>query len=217
METKLQELKDRLREAHDINASVAVLSWDQTTYMPPGGAAARGRQMAVLGRLAHERFTDPAIGHLLDALRPHEESLPYDADDAALIRVTRREYERATRVPAAFVAELNAHQAESYQVWAEARPANDFAAVRPYLEKTLALSRQYADFFPGYAHIADPLIDVADYGMTAGTIQPLFAALRARSCPSSKPSRRSRPPTTLACVSVTPMRRNGQPASTSPG
>ena len=68
MEQKLQELKTRLLEVNDLNSANALLSWDQTTYMPPGGAAARGRQMATLGRLAHEKFTDPAIGKLLDDL-----------------------------------------------------------------------------------------------------------------------------------------------------
>ena len=183
VEQKLQELKTRLLEVNDLNSANAVLGWDQTTYMPPGGAAARGRQMATLGRLAHEKFTDPAIGKLLDDLRPYEESLPYDSDDASLIRVTRREYERSTKIPAELVAQLNEHQAESYQVWTEARPANDFKRVQPYLEKTLDLSRQLANYFPGYEHIADPLIDFADEGMKVSKIRPLFAELRAQLVP----------------------------------
>ena len=183
MRQKLQELKTRLLEVDDLNSANALLSWDQTTYMPPGGAAARGRQLATLGRLAHEKFIDPAIGRLLDDLRPYAESLPYDSDEASLIRVTRREYERATKIPATFMSELNAHSAESYQVWTEARPANDFKRVQPYLEKTLELSRQLANYFPGYEHIADPLIDFSDGGMKVSTIQPLFAELRAQLAP----------------------------------
>jgi carboxypeptidase Taq len=183
MEQKLQELKTRLLEVNDLNSANALLSWDQSTYMPSGGAPARGRQMATLARLAHEKFTDPAVGKLLDGLRPYEESLPYDSDDASLIRVTRREYERHTKIPANFVAKLNEHQAESYQVWTEARPANDFKRMQPYLEKTLELSRQLADYFPGYEHIADPLIDFSDEGMTVATVRPLFADLRAQLVP----------------------------------
>lgn len=178
MQEKLAELKARLLEASDLQAAAAVLSWDQATYMPPGGAASRGRQLALLSRLAHERATDPALGRLLDELRSYEESLPYDSDDASLIRVARREYERATRVPAAFVAEFSAHQSASFEVWSKARPANDFTAVQPYLEKTVEYSRRLADFFPGYEHIADPLIDMYDYGMRVSTLRPLFAALR---------------------------------------
>jgi carboxypeptidase Taq len=178
MEAKLGELKNRLLEIDDLQAASAVLSWDQTTYMPPGGAPARGRQMATLQRLAHEKLTDAAIGKLLEDLRSYEESLPPDSDDASLIRVTRREYERVVNVPASFVAEFAGHTAASYAAWEKARPENDFQAVVPYLEKTLDLSRQYADYFPGYDHIADPLIDVPDYGMKAESVGALFAELR---------------------------------------
>ncbi len=183
MQSKLHDLKTRLLEVNDLNSAAAVLSWDQTTYMPPGSAAARGRQLATLSRLAHEKFIDPEIGRLLDDLRPFEESLPPDSDDASLIRVTRHDYEKAIKVPAAFVAQLNEHGAQSYQAWTEARPANDFAKVQPYLETTLDLSRQLANFFPGYQHIIDPLIDYADQGMTASTVSALFGELRQQLVP----------------------------------
>jgi carboxypeptidase Taq len=199
VESKLKELKTRLLEANDLDSAASLLSWDQTTYMPPGGAPARARQLATLARLSHEKFTDPAIGRLLDDLRAHEERLPHDSDDASLIRVTRRDYEKAVRVPPEFVGQLNSHFAETYEVWTKARPANDFARTRPYLEKTLDLSRQYADYFPGYEHVADPLIDNADYGMRASTIRALFAQLREHLVPLVE-AVTSRPPADDACL-----------------
>lgn len=199
METKLQELETRLAEINDLESAAALLSWDQSTYMPPGGAPARGRQLATLGRLAHEKFTDPAIGKLLADLRPYEEGRPYDSDEASLIRVTRREYEKAVKVPSSFVAQLNSHGAETYQLWARARPENDFASVRPHLEKTLDLSRQLADFFPGYEHIADPLIDFADYGMKASTVSALFCKLREQLVPIVQ-AITARPPADESCL-----------------
>jgi carboxypeptidase Taq len=183
MEENLQKLKARLAEVDDLNTAVAVLSWDQSTYMPPGGAAARGRQMATLGSIAHQKFTDEAIGELLETLQPYAASLPYDDDNSALLRVTQRAYDRATKVPADLVAELYAHGAASYQAWTEARPANDVARMLPYLERTLELSRRISACFPGAAHIADPLIDMADYGMRAETVRSLFAELRAELVP----------------------------------
>ena len=177
-EKKLQELKTRLLEVGDLNNINALLSWDQTTYMPPGGAEARGRQSARMARMAQEKFIDKKIGKLLDDLRPYEESLPYDSDDASLIRVTRREYELAVKVPPQFIGELDEHGAKSYQAWTEARPENDFSKVRTNLEKTLDLSRKLADYFGNYEHIADPLIDFADYGMKASSVRALFADLR---------------------------------------
>jgi carboxypeptidase Taq len=95
-----------------------------------------------------------------------------------LIRVARRDYDKAIRVPAEYVARANAHGSRSYNAWTRARPANDFAAMIPFLEKTLDLSREYASFFAPYHHIADPMIDDADEGLTTATIQRLFAELR---------------------------------------
>ena len=87
------------------------------------------------------------------------------------------------KVPGSFISELNNHAAISYQTWTEARPADDFARVRPLLEKTLDLSRRLANFFPGYDSIADPLIDYSDYGMKASTLRGIFAELRGRLVP----------------------------------
>lgn len=180
---KLQELKIRLTEINDIESVAALLYWDQATYMPPGGVAARGRQMATLRHISHTKFTDPTIGQLLEDLRDYEASLPYDSDKASLIRITRHDYERAVKIPASFTAKFSHHSAECYEAWANARPENNFAAVQPYLEKTLDFSREMANFFPGYEHIADPLIEDADYGMKATSVRSLFAQLRAALVP----------------------------------
>ena len=199
VDSKLQELKTRLLEINDLNAAVSVLHWDQSTYMPPGGAAARGRQIATLERLAHEKLTDPAIGALLDDLRSLEEGRPPDDNDAALIRVTRRDYEKATRLPPAFVAAQSEHAVASYQAWVKARPENDFGTVQPYLEKTLDFSRQLADFFPGYDHIADPLIDYSDPGMKAADIRAVFGQLREQLVPLAK-AITGQPPADASCL-----------------
>ncbi len=182
-QTRLTELKRRLLEISDLSSAGAVLSWDQATYMPKGGAAARARQGATLSRLAHEKFTDPALGKLLDALEPHEAALPYAADDAGLIRVVRRDYRKAVRVPPKFVARWSEMGSASYDAWTRARPANDFATMRPYLEKALDFSRKYADYLGPYEHIADPLIDGPDEGMTVASVRALFQELRAELVP----------------------------------
>jgi carboxypeptidase Taq len=199
VEDKLKELRTRLMEINDLQSAASLLSWDQATYMPPGGAAARGRQMATLGRLAHEKFTDEAIGRLLDDLRPYEESLPYDSDDASLIRVTRREYERVVKIPPSLVDELSRHSAASYQAWTTARPANDFKTMQPYLERTLDLSRKFSSCFPDYEHIADPLIASSDYGMRVSTLRPLLQSLRERLVPIVQ-AIAQQPPADDACL-----------------
>lgn len=185
-EAKLAELRQRLLEISDLSNAGAVLGWDQATYMPKGGAAARARQGATLSRLAHEKFTDPAVGRLLDGLAAYAARQPYESDDASLIRVVRRDYEKAIKVPSDFVSRWNEMGSASYDAWTRARPDNDFATMRPYLEKALDFSRRFADYHGPYAHIADPLIDGPDEGMTVATVRALFAELRAELVPIAR-------------------------------
>ena len=177
-EAQLAAMKQRLLEISDLNYANAVLGWDQATYMPPGGAQARGRQSALLSRLAHERSIDPELGRLIDELTPYGEQLPYDSEDSALIRVARRDFDKAVRLPADYVERASAHGSASYVAWTKARPANDFTVMRPYLEKNVELSREYAGFYAPFRHVTDPMIDDYDTGMTTDSVRTLFAALR---------------------------------------
>jgi carboxypeptidase Taq len=177
-EQMLVELKQRLREISDLNAAGDILNWDQATYMPEGGAGARGRQRAMLNRLGHERAVDPRLGRLIDALTCYGETLPHDSDDASLIRVARREYQKKIKIPPDHVARTVAHCSASYDAWTRARPGNDFATMVPYLERTLDLSREYSSYFAPYKHVADPHIDDADEGMTAASTRTLFDELK---------------------------------------
>src|SRR5450432_355110 len=186
MESDLARLRTLLTEHNDLESAASVLRWDQATYMPAGGSHARGRQLATLDRLAHDRIADPEVGRLLDRLQSHGPDSDAESDGARLLRVARRDHERAVKVPAAFVSELANHRTESYECWAKARPANDFASVRPLLEKTVELSRRYASFFAPFEHVADPLIGDADPGMTASVVRALFAELRAELVPLVK-------------------------------
>lgn len=171
------ELLRHTRRAADLASAAAVLFWDQATYMPRQGAAARGRQMALLEKLAHEAVSDPRLGELLATLEAHPD---LDAEDvpAAVVRVARRDHDRATRVPATFVEEAHAHFAASYDAWTKAREEGGFAVARPFLERTVELSQRYASYFPNATHPADPMIDASDPGMTARTVGSLFEALR---------------------------------------
>lgn len=179
METKLKDLKTRLREIYHLEQASAVLDWDRNTKMPIGGAKGRGAQIATLSRLAQERWTDSALGKLIDDLTPYGESLAYDSDDAALIRVARLHFDRRSQVPPEFSAEFAEHSSESFTVWTQARAENDFAKVQPYLERTLDYSRQYSDFFAGYEHIADPHISMRNAGISTKMVRRLFSELRA--------------------------------------
>ena len=62
MNESLAELKRNLAEISDLQSLSALAHWDQATYMPVGGALARGRQISLLDGMAHEKFIAPHIG-----------------------------------------------------------------------------------------------------------------------------------------------------------
>lgn len=178
MNVKLAELKRRLLEINDLKAARALLSWDHATYMPKCGANARARQGAIVSQLAHEKSVAPELGNLLEELEPYVANLPHASNEASLVRLARRDFEKAIKVPSDYVARVSAFGAAAYEAWKRARPANDFATMVPFLEKAVDLGREYAEFFAPYEHIADPHIDDADEGMTTASIRTLFAELR---------------------------------------
>lgn len=64
---RLGQLKARLADVHNLSRAASVLGWDQQVYMPPGGAQARGEQIATLARLSHNIFIADETGALLQA------------------------------------------------------------------------------------------------------------------------------------------------------
>ncbi|MGE0448837.1 MAG: carboxypeptidase M32 [Vicinamibacterales bacterium] len=175
---RFAELKSRLAEIHDISKAGALLGWDQQVMMPRGGAAVRAEQLATLGRLAHERFVDPAIGHLLDSLEGFEASRPYDSDEASLIRVTRSDYHKARRVPADLRAEMARVAALARDAWGDARAACDFAAFVPHLRRTIDVKLRYVDCFDEFETAYDALLDDYERGTTASDASRLFEAMK---------------------------------------
>ena len=175
---KLQQLKNLLGEVWDISMAAAVLGWDQETYMPPGGSEARGMQLSTLSRLAHTKFTSPQIGELLAELEPEAANWDPDSDEARLIKVTRRDYDKATKVPSDFVAEVARVASEAQVAWREAKEKSDFSKFEPYLARIVELRRQYANFFAPYEHVYDPLLDDFEPGLKTADVQRIFDALR---------------------------------------
>jgi carboxypeptidase Taq len=174
----LEQLRVRLAEVSDLGRAAGVLGWDQRVTMPPRGTEARAEQLSTLGRLIHERFTDDEIGRLLDAAEQLVDSLPYDSDDRSLVRVTRRDWEKARRVPADLRAEMTLHGARGHQAWVEARRANDFASFLPFLRTNVELKRRYIECFDWSDSPYTPLLDDFEPEMQTSEVRDVFATLR---------------------------------------
>jgi carboxypeptidase Taq len=154
-------------------AAGSLLSWDQATYMPRGGAPARSRQSATLRTFARQQLVDPAMGRLLDALAPFAERLSPDSDDTSLIGVARRDFEKALKVPPDHVARASALGSAAYDAWTRARPANDFATMLPFLEKAVDLSRvRPTTLPPGESRASARLTKPSGFGLADESLRP---------------------------------------------
>ncbi len=176
MSKKMNQLKEILGEVSDLHHAASVLDWDQNVNMPPGGSEARGQQLATLGKIAHEKSTSDKVGNLLADLKT--EFPDADSDEGALIRVSTREFEKAVRVPAKFVAKQAIATSKAFESWIEAKNKSDFAIFRPHLEEVVELVREYISFFPPADHPYDTLLDDYEPGMKTAEVQQIFETLR---------------------------------------
>ena len=178
MQGDLQALRERLAEISDLMRAGGVLVWDQRVTMPPLGTEARANSLATIGRLAHQALVDDEIGRLLDRLLPYEESLEYDSDDASLIRVARRDWEKARRVPAELRAEILREAARGHQVWVDARVKSDYGLFKPALAKNLELKKRYVECFEWDDHPYTTLFDDYEPFMTTTEVADVFDRVR---------------------------------------
>ena len=176
MSEKLEQLKERLGEVQDIGRAASLLSWDQQVNMPPAGNEARGQQLATLGKIAQEKFINDEVGRLIEDLQ--QELNGADTEEAALVRVAARDYDKARRVPPSFVAEQAIVTSKALEAWIEARAKSDFSIFQPHLERVVELVHQYISFFPPSDHPYDILLDDYESGMKTAEVKAIFDSLR---------------------------------------
>jgi carboxypeptidase Taq len=186
----LEPLVARLREIQRINSAASVLSWDQETYMPAGGGAARAEQIATLQGIAHQKLVSPDTEQLLGGwldlatgLALEQDGELWDESSRALLREVWRDYSRAKKLPSDFVMTLSRECSLAQQVWAEAKEGHSFTSFLPNLRTVLSLKQQEADYLGYQESPYNALLDVYEPGSTVAALRPLFSQIKARLVP----------------------------------
>ncbi len=180
---RYDELCERMARLCDLRSIGGLLSWDRSTMMPPGGATARGHQAATLEGLAHQALTDPEVGRLLDVLEPWTAELDPDSDEARMVAVVRRDFEKAVRVPEALAADMARAEAAGEQAWMAARASADFGSFRDALARHVDLRHRYVSCFEGHAHPYDVLLDDYEHELRLAELRPVLESLQASLVP----------------------------------
>jgi len=175
----LGRLRDHLETISDLNSAAALLHWDQETYMPQGGVPLRAEQLSTLSRLSHEMLVSEETGRLLDAAEPPDP----DTEEYAFLRLARRDYDRATRLPSRLVAELSRARSLAQPVWARARKESDWGAFAPHLERILVLVRECAEHLGYEEDPYDALLDLYEPGTKTSRLREMFDGLKAELVP----------------------------------
>lgn len=172
------ELLTRSKKRSVFGSLGSLLGWDQRTYMPKAGSAHRSDQLALVAGMSHEMATDSRIGELLSIAEASELVNDPLSDAAVNIREWRRGYDQATKLPQALVEALSRTSSKAYDVWVEARKANDFATFKPFLEEMVKLCREKADALGWKEQRYDALLDLYEPDAKTREVQALFEPLQ---------------------------------------
>jgi len=167
-----RDLEVRFKRLNVLGEALSVLHWDAAVMMPPGGAEARGEQLATMRVLCHDMITDPSVGDLLDKAA--------DADlnewQAANLREMRRAYRKSSAIPQPLVSALSKAGSACEHAWRDARKEADFAAVRPLLQEVIDLTLKRGEILAETLDLPlyDALMDDFEPGASAGRISAIF-------------------------------------------
>ncbi len=178
MADPFEQLRERMAALADMRNVAQLLDWDQQTMMPPRGAPARAETVGTVQRLSHELFVSDETGRLLEAAASHLDGAPPDSDAASLVRVTRRQWDKARRVPSELAADLARAASVGHAAWVSARERSDFAAFVPYLEHNFELVRRYVDCFDNFDCAYDVLLDDYEPAGRTSEVARLFEELK---------------------------------------
>src|SRR6516225_3579982 len=178
MTDPFQALREQMAQLADLRNVAQLLDWDQQTMMPPRGAPARAETVATVQRISHEMFVSDQTGRLLEAAETHLDGAAPESDDASLVRVVKRRWEKARRVPTELAADMARAASVGQQAWIVARSESDFASFLPYLERNFELVHRYIDCFDGFDCAYDPLIDDYEPGARTAEVTALFDELK---------------------------------------
>ena len=179
MSDPFEHLRERLAALADLRNVAQLLDWDQQTMMPVRGAVARAETVATVQRISHELFISAETGRLIEAAATSLNGLPADSDEASLVRVTSRQWEKARRVPARLAADLARASSVGQAAWVDARQRSDFEGFVPYLERNVELVREYIDCFDKFGCAYDVLLDDYEPGGRSSDVARLFDELKA--------------------------------------
>ncbi len=181
IEMLVKQFRELDQKISHINSILGLLSWDKDVMAPKKG---RSIFANAIGTLSTENFkltVSEEMGSLLEELSKPEVNATLDEVTKAIVRERKRDYDKSKSIPAELYNEFVVLTNNAGVAWAEAREKNDFSIYQPFLEKIVAMRKQFAEIVGYEGHPYNALLDDFEPGLTVDTLTPLFAQLREKS------------------------------------
>ena len=164
-----------LKKIADIRYSIAVLQWDQETYMPQKGASFRAQQVATLSEMSHELFTRESFKNILQDLLSASD---LDENQQKNVALSWYDYTQQEKLSGDFVRRLSEATSNSFQAWVTAKKENRFTVFEPHLNGLLELKKQEAAYLGFEDHPYNALLNQYERGCTVKLLDKVFTSLQ---------------------------------------
>ena len=166
------ELMQYQQETEALCSIAGRLGWDQETMMPRGSAEQRATERAAIAKTIHSRNTDLRIPDWINKISPQNEN------EAANIRLIRKNFQKACQVPPDLDAAIAHTTTKAFGIWASAKQNEDVSEYLPILGEVINLKRQKAEALAEVGTYYDALVDEYEPGMSTADISTMFQELR---------------------------------------
>lgn len=172
------EIRAFVAETAKLEGAVALLEWDDRTYLPSRGGTYRADQMTLLSGMIHRRLTDQRLGEMLQQLSTSDFMSDPHSPTAASIRNMLKDFRRNSRLPVDLVEATTKATALGQQAWEAARTADSWSDFEPHMATIFGLKRQEAELLRDEGTLYDALLDQYEDGANSKSLTTVFSGLR---------------------------------------
>ncbi|GIV44403.1 MAG: carboxypeptidase M32 [Bacteroidia bacterium] len=180
----LEKLYQHLEKVYHFQSIVALLSWDQETYMPLKAYEQRSQQMGLMASLVHQNKTSE-LKKILQDINLQE----LKDKDFLIVKRVKQDFEKWSKIPEKFAVKLSELTSQAQYHWDKAKKNNDFPSFAPYLQDLVKLKIEEANYL-GYEDCPyDALLDDYEKGLKSKDfekiIQPVVKEFYQKNTPTT--------------------------------
>ncbi len=182
MET-LQAFKQLVKRMKSYEEAISLMHWDLRTGGPRKGIPGRSEAIGELSTELFRMSVSEDMGRYLEELGREDVFQELDLTSQRMVKEAKRSYDKSVKIPPERYQQFVVLTSNAEAAWEEAKPANDFAKLQPYLEQIVDFQREFIGLWGYEEHPYNTLLDMYEPGMTVAKLDAVFGELRERLVP----------------------------------